>query len=379
MKENIYFDCAATTMPYPQVLETYAKISTEYFANSSSNHGLGFLSNSILEKSRAQIAKYLKVLPEEVYFTSGATEGNNLAIKGVSYHNSGWAKRIITDKSEHPSVLNVFLQLEKEGFEVIYINYDKNGVLDLKQLEDALDDHTSLVSIMAVNNEVGYINPIDKIYSLVHNKSKAVLHVDATQAIGKEDLSSNCYDLMTFSSHKIGGLKGSGVLVKKKHVEIAPQILGGSQENNLRAGTSAINLDCALATALRLTMESQAARKQQAKIINDYLREKLSTIDEILLLSPKTSTPFILSFALRKHKGSIIAEALSNEGIYVSTKSACSSREAGYSTVLYNAGYDIDIASNSIRLSFSGRENIQQADIFFATLTRLLQDIKERQ
>lgn len=377
MKNNIYFDSAATTKPCQEALDTFSRVSIDYFANASSNHALGYNSSSVLEKARNQIAKYLHVLSDEIIFTSGATEGNNLAIKGVAYHNRNWAKRIITSKAEHPSVSNVFSKLEGEGFEVIYIDYDINGKLNLNQLASSIDDHTSLVSIMAVNNEIGYIFPIHEIYEIV-KKHKAVLHVDATQAIGKENLSSFDYDLMTFSGHKISGLKGSGVLVKKKRVIIEPQILGGSQENSLRAGTSFVPLDCSLASALRVTLNTQQERREQAKKINDYLREELSSIDEIVITSTRDGSPFIFSFALIKHKGSVIAEALSNEGIYVSTKSACSSRESGYSTVLKNAGYDDNISSNGIRLSFYGNEDIEQAKVFVDTLKKILIDIKER-
>ncbi len=374
----IYFDCAATTKPYKEVLDTYVKISNDYFANASSNHGLGFSSSNILEKARGQIAKYLGVLSQEVIFTSGASEGNNLAIKGVAYHNMGWAKKIITTKAEHPSVTNVFQQLEKEGFDVVYLDYDMEGHLDLEKLKKEIDDHTSLVSIMAVNNEVGYIFPIHEIYKIVKN-TKALLHVDATQAVTKEELSPLDYDLMTFSGHKIGGLKGSGVLVKKKNVELDPQILGGSQEENLRAGTSATNLDCALACALRISSASRKERRKNASLLNQSLRQELEKIPEVVITSPLTATPFILSFALKEHKGSVIAEALSNAGIYVSTKSACSSREAGYSTVLKNAGYDENIASNGIRLSFSGNEPISQGEEFIKKLNQILSEIKVRQ
>ena len=374
----IYFDNAATTMPYQEVLETYNKISTSYFANASSNHGLGFLSSGVLERARSQIARYLDVTSDEVIFTSGASEGNNLAIKGVAYHNKGWARRIITTKAEHPSVTNVFLELQKEGFDVVFLDYDKEGRLDLDELKNALDEHTSLVSIMAVNNEVGYMFPIHEVHEILEN-SKAVLHVDATQAIGKEDLSSSDYDLMTFSGHKIGGLKGSGILVKKKHVELDPQILGGSQEKGLRAGTSATNLDCSLATALRLSLSTRPERRKRAIELNEYLRKELSRIPEILITSPMNASPFILAFALTEHKGSVIAEALSNKEIYVSTKSACSSREKGYSSVLKNAGYDEDISSNGIRLSFSGTETLDQAKEFMDVLKSLLEEIKVRQ
>lgn len=378
MSEPIYFDCAATVKPYLEALKVFVDISTQYFANSSSNHELGFISNAMLEKARAQVAKYLSVKSEEVYFNSGATEGNNTAIKGIAYHNKGWANRIITSKAEHPSVMNVFRELEKDGFDVVYLDYNQDGKLDLEQLKRELNDHTSLVSVMAVNNEIGDIFPIHEIHEIT-KKSKAKLHVDATQAIGKERLDSSDYEMMTFSGHKIGGLKGSGVLVKKKGVELDELIVGGSQEHGLRAGTSALGLDCSLATALRMTLNSQNERREQAKIINAYLRKELSKIEEIKITSPDSGTPFILAFALTKHKGSVIAEALSNEHVYVSTKSACSSRDAGYSYVLKNAGFDDNISSNGLRLSFSGRETLDQAKEFMTTLVKILDEVKVKE
>lgn len=375
MKYNIYFDCASTVKPYPEAIKVFSDISMNDFANASSNHALGFQCSSILLRARTQIAKYLHVTADEIIFTSGASEGNNLAIKGISYHNKGWAKRIITTKAEHPSVLNVFKKLEEEGFDVIYLDYDEEGKLDLNQLISALKVPTSLVSVMSVNNEVGYIFPIDEIYSIVKKNSRALLHVDATQAISKEALPTN-YDLMTFSGHKVGGLKGSGVLVKRKNVVLDGQIIGGEQENGLRAGTTPLGLDCSLATALRLSLSSQDARRKKAAEINSYLRKELSQIDEIEITSKGNCTPFILSFALKKHKGSIIAESLSNMGVYVSTKSACSSREEGYSYVLKNAGYDETIAYNGIRLSFSGTEDINDAKDFMTALKQVLNEVK---
>lgn len=376
MKYNIYFDCASTVKPYPEVLKVFSDISMNDFANASSNHALGFQCSSILLRARTQVAKYLHVLPEEVIFTSGASEGNNLAIKGTAYHNKGWAKRIITTKAEHPSVLNVFKKLEEEGFDVIYLDYDEEGKLDLEQLKEALKVPTSLVSVMSVNNEVGFIFPVDEIYSIVKQNSRAVVHVDATQSVTKENLNPSSYDLMTFSGHKIGGLKGSGVLVKKKNVVLDEQILGGEQENGMRAGTTPLGLDCSIATALRLSMSTQNQRREQAKKINTYLREELSKIDEIEITSKGNCSPFMLSFALKLHKGSIIAESLSNMGVYVSTKSACSSREEGYSYVLKNAGYDEVIASNGIRLSFSGTEDMKDAVDFISALKEVLSSVK---
>lgn len=376
MKYNIYFDCASTVKPYPEVLKVFSDISMNDFANASSNHALGFQCSSILLRARTQVAKYLHVLPEEVIFTSGASEGNNLAIKGTAYHNKGWAKRIVTTKAEHPSVLNVFKKLEEEGFDVVYLDYDEEGKLDLEQLKEALKVPTSLVSVMSVNNEVGFIFPVDEIYSIVKKNSRAVVHVDATQSVTKENLNPSSFDLMTFSGHKIGGLKGSGVLVKKKNVVLDEQILGGEQENGMRAGTTPLGLDCSIATALRLSMSTQNQRREQAKKINTYLREELSKIDEIEITSKGNCSPFMLSFALKLHKGSIIAESLSNMGVYVSTKSACSSREEGYSYVLKNAGYDEVIASNGIRLSFSGTEDMKDAVDFISALKEVLSSVK---
>ena len=376
MKYNIYFDCASTVKPYPEVLKVFSDISMNDFANASSNHALGFQCSSILLRARTQVAKYLHVLPEEVIFTSGASEGNNLAIKGTAYHNKGWAKRIVTTKAEHPSVLNVFKKLEEEGFDVVYLDYDEEGKLDLEQLKEALKVPTSLVSVMSVNNEVGFIFPVDEIYSIVKKNSRAIVHVDATQSVTKENLNPSSYDLLTLSGHKIGGLKGSGVLVKKKNVVLDEQIIGGEQENGMRAGTTPLGLDCSIATALRLSMSTQNQRREQAKKITTYLREELSKIDEIEITSKGNCSPFMLSFALKLHKGSIIAESLSNMGVYVSTKSACSSREEGYSYVLKNAGYDEVIASNGIRLSFSGTEDMKDAVDFISALKEVLSSVK---
>jgi len=375
----IYFDCASTIAPYPEALQTFVKVSTEDFANASSNHALGYASDTLLEKARAQVARYFGVKADEVIFDSGASEGNNLAIKGVAYHNRSWGKKLITTQAEHPSVLQVFHELEKEGFQVIYLSYDKEGNLDFDTLEKELDPSTSLVSVMKVNNEVGYVFDTERIHRLIQEKRlRTLLHVDATQAVGKMPLDPSGYDLLTFSGHKIGSVKGSGALIKKESVQLDPQILGGSQENGFRAGTSTVPEDAALATALRLTMNSMPERIENARKLNAALRKGLAEIGEVEILTPENGSPFVLNFALHKHKGSVVAEALSNAGVYVSTKSACSAREPGKSYVLSHAGYSDDIASNAIRLSFSGTEDLSEAASFLSTLNDVLSSLKER-
>lgn len=374
--EEIYFDCASTIRPYKEALDVFNKVSIDSFANDSSTHMLGIKSHELLQKARAQVSKYLKVLSEEVIFTSCASESNNTAIKGVAYRNRSWANRLITTKGEHPSVLNVFKELEREGFEVVYLDYDRYGRLNLDQLKDSLNDKTSLVSVMSVNNEVGYIFPIEEISKIVKENSRALLHVDITQSVGKEDIDLSYIDLASFSGHKIGALKGSGVLIKKKGIFLNPLIVGGSQEDGYRAGTTALPLYCSLATALRISLKSMKERRENAIKINEKLKEGLKEIDEVEITSLGNCSPFILSFALTKHKGSVIAEALSNRGIYVSTRSACSAREKGYSYVLKEAGYDDTIASNGIRLSFSGNETVEQCDTFLKALKEILEQVK---
>lgn len=374
---EIYFDCASTTRPEREVLDVFQRVSLEDYANAASTHAMGNRADRLLEKARSQVASYFSLSPQEVIFTSGATEGNNLAIKGVAYHCRSWGRKLITTKAEHPSVLNVFRELEKEGFQVVYLDYGKDGRLDIEALESSLDEHVSLVAVMAVNNETGYVFDTKKVYDIVHAKSRAKLLVDATQAIGKESLSDIAYDLLTFSGHKIGGLKGSGALLRRKDVQLDAQILGGGQESGYRSGTAPVPLDCSLATALRLALRSLPERRAKAKALNSYLRDGLSKIDEVLLLSDENATPFILSFALREHKGSIVAEALSNMGIYVSTKSACSSREEGVSYVIQNAGYPERIARNAIRLSFSGKEDLEEGRLFLEGLGQVLDRIRK--
>lgn len=373
----IYFDCASTVKTNAEVIDTFVKVNDEYFANPASNHKLGAQANELLQKARKQIASYLDVLPSEIIFTSSATESNNIAIDGICKRNIKRGNKIITTNAEHPSVLEVFKQKEREGFEVHYLDYSKEGILNLEQLNQLLDNKTILVSIMKVNNETGYIFNTEEAYKIIKKKSSAYLHIDATQAIAKENLDSKYYDLMSFSAHKIAGIKGVGILVKKENVLLNPLFYGGGQENGLRSSTVSTPLCCSLATAIRIAFKTLPVRKENVIKLNNFLRDELSKLDEIEIISPLSSTPFILSFALYKHKASVVSEYLSNNNIFVSTKSACSSREKGYSYVIKNAGYNETIASNAIRLSFSGYESLDEGKIFISYLKNALETIKE--
>ena len=300
---DIYLDYASTTPINKEVLENYIKLINNYFANADSNHRLGGVANNYLKRARERIANILGVKAKEIIFTSGSSEANNLAIKGVSFAYKSRGKHLITSKVEHSSVLDCFKQLESEfDFEVTYLNVNKDGSVSLSELKDSLRKDTILVSLMAVNNEIGSINNISEIASIVKENSNAFLHVDATQAIGKETIDYSNVDLYNFSAHKIYGLKGSGVLVKREKVRLSPQIIGGQQENNLRGGTSNWQTSTMMAKTLRLALDNQDKYYSKVKEMNSYLRENLSKIEGIHINSSEKATPFILNFAILNKK-----------------------------------------------------------------------------
>ena len=271
MDRVIYLDNASTSKVDPEVLESFNQITLKYFANSSSIHRLGQESNRLLEKSREQILSLLNLTHHEVIFTSGATEANNLAIKGYALANSNRGDHIITSATEHPSVLNTFKQLEKYGFKVTVLPVNEKGVIEVNSLRDAISDKTILVSIMSVNNEIGAINPIKEIGEYLKKYPKIAFHVDMTQAIGKVNIPLENVDMFTFAGHKIHGLLGSGALIKEKKIIIEPQNNGGGQENGLRSGTNTVALSASLAKALRLAIINQEANYKKVSELRDYL------------------------------------------------------------------------------------------------------------
>jgi cysteine desulfurase len=367
----IYFDNAATAKVDPKVLETYVKLVNELIGNPASAHGLGLKSLNYLEKARKQVSRTLKLKDKEIIFTSGASESNNLGIRGYAVRNQKLGKHLITSNVEHPSVLRVFQELEKEGFEVTYLPVDINGQIDLNQLKSTLRKDTILVSLMAVNNETGAIFPVEQIHKIIKENSNAVFMSDLTQAIGKVELDLNLTDMFSMSAHKVRGLKSSGLFVYNSNLNVSPLILGGGQEMGMRSGTDNVPLDCALATALRLYANSFQDRYDHADKLKKYLLDELIKLgpDQIKFISPKENcSPFILNFSLLHYKASVLVEALSKREVYVSTKSACSSHAKGNSYVIDALGYSPEISSNAIRLSFEGTEEIAQGKDFIKIL-----------
>ena len=271
MANVIYLDNAATTKVDPEVLNSYNQITLKYFANPSSIHSLGQEASRLLDKSREQILNVLKLTHHEVIFTSGATEANNLAIKGYCFANRSRGKHIITSSTEHPSILNTVLEMQDFGFEVTVLPVNKEGQIEVKTLKDAVREDTILVSLMMVNNEVGAINPIKEVGEYLKKFPKIALHVDMVQAIGKLPLDFNNIDMFSIAGHKIHGLLGSGLLIKEKKIILKAINQGGGQENNLRSGTNTLALSASLAKALRLSIEGEANNFKKVKVLSERL------------------------------------------------------------------------------------------------------------
>ena len=378
MDNIIYLDNAATSKVYPEVLESYNQISLKYFANPSSIHKLGQESNRLLEKSREQILSLFNLKNHEVIFTSGATEANNLAIKGYALANKSRGNHLITTAIEHPSVLNAFKALEKYGYELTILPVNKNGVIEVKSLKEAIKDNTILVSIMSVNNETGAINPIKEISELLKTYPKIALHVDMTQAIGKIDIPLDDIDMFSFSGHKIHALLGSGALIKDKKIMLEPIAHGGGQENNLRSGTNTLALSATLAKALRISLKEQKENYNKVSNLRDYLVSYLRDNPDLYCLnSLDNNNPYIVNFSLLNHKASVVVEALSNKGIMVSSLSACHSKNEDYSYVVYAMNNDMKLAHNTIRVSFSYENNVDDVNALIRALKQIMKEIKQ--
>ncbi|EJQ0568893.1 cysteine desulfurase [Listeria innocua] len=375
----IYFDNSATTKPNAAVLETYTKVASNYFANPSSLHRFGAKSKELLDTSRKQIATMLDVLPEEIIFTSGGTEGNNLVIKGLAYSYKNRGKHIITSSIEHPSVRLVMEELEENGFTVTYLKVDKNGVIQLDELKAALTDETILVSIMGVNNEVGSIQPLQEIGEMLASREHTFFHVDFVQGIGKIplEIDKHAIDLLTFSGHKFHALRGTGALVKRKNVHLHPEIIGGGQEMGYRSGTENLAGGVALAKALRLTLENESKRAELIEI-RDYLLTEITQMPDMTVHTKKSvAAPHIVCFSAKGHRGEILVHALEKEDIYISTTSACSSKQKLASSTLKAMGVTDEEATGAVRVSLSYENRLSEAKIFIQKLQEIIENLNK--
>ena len=372
----IYLDNAATTVVSDEVLEAYNKAKRLYFANPSSIHIPGQEANRMLEKAREQILNILKCNDHELIFTSGATEANNLAIKGFAFKRMNRGKHIIVSNIEHPSVLEVAKQLEENfGFAVTYLPVNKGGIVELETLKKAIRNDTILVSIMAANNEIGSINHIHDIAVFLKNYPLIAFHVDATQAMGKIDLPYDEIDMISFSGHKIHGLNSSGALIKRKKIELLPLLSGGGQENNYRSGTNDVALAVSLAKAVRLSYEKMDENYKRLEPIANHLKEYILSHPDLYELNSQDN-PYIVNFSLLTKKASVVVEALSSSGIMVSSTSACHAKEEPISYVVLALGKSEKIAHNTIRVSLSDKTTLDDIKQFIETLERIIKGLK---
>lgn len=374
----IYLDNSATTKPYKEVLDAYRTVAEDFFANPSSLHRKGGEAERLLRQARKSISELLNVSLSEVVFTSGGTESNNLAIKGVALQYMNRGKHLITSQIEHASSMRSFQQLENMGFEVTYLPVDTNGQISINDLENALTSETTLVSIMHVNNEIGAIQPIKDIGHKIKERSKALFHIDDVQGIGKVPLDFNDVkaDLISYSAHKFHGLKGNGLLLKKRSVALFPLLSGGGQENEIRSGTENVPGIVAMAKALRLYFDSATTKKDKLEGWRKKLVGELPKIVGIELNSSGIAAPHIINFSVRGIKPEVLIHTLEEKDIYVSTRSACSSKAAETSHVLTAAGFPVERAKTAIRVSLSYDTTDEQIEIFLSELQKAISKLK---
>ncbi|MBP0727290.1 cysteine desulfurase [Bacillus sp. RG28] len=363
----IYFDNSATTKPYKEVLQTYVTVSEQFFGNPSSLHKLGGQSEQLLEQARQQIANLIGVHSSEIIFTSGGTEGNNLAIKGTAMQHRNRGRHMITTEIEHPSIYEAYKQLEQLGFEVTYLTPDENGFISAQQVKNAMRDDTILVSLIHVNNETGAIQPIKEIGDFLAKFPKTYFHVDHVQGIGKVPLNikESHIDLCSFSGHKFHSVKGTGFLYVKKGVTLSSILTGGSQEQEIRSGTENLAGIVAMAKALRMTLEKQSQMKSHLIELREQIMNNLHQIDKAIINSPSYNfAPHIMNVSFVGLKPEVIVHALADEGVFISTKSACSSKSSDVSRVLQVMGKSDQVAGSAVRMSLSYENTMDEVEKF---------------
>ena len=371
----IYLDYSATTPVNNEDLETFSKVTKEYIGNPNSLHKLGLEAKKLIEAATKQIADILNVNEKEIVYTSGASEANNTAIKGIclKYQNRG--KHIITTRLEHSSVIAPISYLQSLGFEVDFVDMDKNGQVDLEHLKSLIRDDTILVSIASVNSEVGVVQPIEKIGEILKEYNKLYFHSDITQAIGKVDVNLENVDLASFSAQKIYGIKGIGALIKKEKIVIEPLIHGGKSTTIYRSGTPAVGLIVSLAKALRLIEEKKSENYQHVDNLNKYLKEKLEKNKYIHINSNHYCSPYILNFSIKNIKPETMLHALEEDDIYISTQTECSTGTK--SIAVYEVTKNDEYAKHSVRVSLSHLTTKDEIDIFLEKLNQKIEGLEK--
>ncbi len=370
-----YLDNSATTKPCAQAIK-YLNNSLLYnWGNPSSLHTIGISAEDSIVSCKKALSKQLSCREDELYFTSGGTEANNIAIKGAILSRMKRGNRIITTSFEHPSVGETIKSFESKGLDVVYLKPNKNGVVDLEEFRSAVTPSTIFVSIMLVNNEIGTIQPISEIAKIIKaSGSPALFHSDAVQAFGKLDIKVNSLgvDLMSVSGHKIHAPKGIGVLYKKKGVTISPTVFGGGQQSGVRSGTEPMPLICALEGAIS-ELTPPAVQRSKISALRDYAVEKLNSL-EVEFNSPPDALPYILNVSLVGYRSETLLHFLDAKGVFVSSGSACA--KGAVSPTLSSLKLDNRRIDSALRISFSRYNTKEDVDRLCDALTEAKQKLK---
>lgn len=377
----IYFDNAATTMPYSQVLTTYQEVANKIYGNPSSLHRLGTNASRILDASRRQIAELLDVSPETIFFTSGGTESDNWAIKGIAFEKAEFGKHIIVSDVEHLAVKESAKWLASQGFEVSYAPVTREGFLDLEALSSLLRKDTILVSVMAVNNEIGAIQPIQAISKMLEDKPTISFHVDAVQAVGKlpvKDYLTDRVDFASFSGHKFHAVRGVGFLYKKQGKRLSPLLTGGGQEQGMRSTTENVAGIVSMARALRMVTEQQTLAVTKIAAMKAVIHQALDAYEDVTIFSGMEQfVPSIVTFGIKGVRGEVLVHAFENHDIYVSTTSACSSKAAKPAGTLLAMKVPSSLAQTAIRISLDDDNDMGQVEQFLTIFKQIYEKTRK--
>ena len=377
----IYLDNCATTKPDREVVDVMMKALTEDFANPSSLHSFGLRVEKEIEEARKNAAGLIGAQADEIYFTSGGTESNNIAVHGVILKNKRKGKKIITSAIEHASIDDQFKHYKELAYEVCYLDVDETGAVDVEKFKEEVNDDTILVSLIYVHNELGTVNKVKELFQIAKAKNKDILcHVDGVQAVGKipvnvKDL--GC-DTFSFSSHKIYGPKGMGALYKKRDLKLESLVIGGGQEKGLRSGTENVPGILGFGKACQLTKRDLDKRLDHAKEIKEYLLKKLEeNLEDYRINTPENATDFIVSLSILDIRAEVLLHYLEGDEIYISTASACTSNGTHKSTTLKAIGLADKYAEGTIRICTSKDTTKEGIDIFVEKLVKYVAEIRK--
>ena len=369
----IYLDYAASTPVDDEVLNTFYNDTKKYFANPNSSHKLGVIASDVIDRSTLKIANNLGVLKEEIIYTSGASESNNLAIKGICerYKNNG--KHILISSLEHNSIVASASVMQERGFEVELIPVNSKGYIDINVLKQMVRDDTILVSVCSVDSEIGLKQPIEQIAKFLKTKPNCHFHTDASQSIGKVNVDFTDVDLVTIAPHKFYGLNGFGILIKKKSINLIPQISGGRSTTVFRSGTPCLSLITSCDKALDMALKNITERYEYIKKLSDKIKNSLSKYENVFINNTENSIPHIINFSIKNIKSLDIQKALENNDIYVSTKISCCPVLTP-SKLVYALTKDKSLAASSLRVSLSHLTTEDEVNTFIEVFDKIYKE-----